>query len=87
MPDPSLGDWLFNDVAQAVEEWFIRGWLGAPRTAQVAIFAAVLLGLVALLIGAFTYPGSLAIVAIGCGVVCILAAVLIVFTIAVIRGE
>jgi hypothetical protein len=87
MPDPTLGEWLFNDAVHAVGEWFIRDWLRAPRTAQVGIAAALLLGLVALLVGAFTYPGTLAIVAFGCGFVCLTAAILIVFTIAVLRGE
>jgi len=48
---------------------------------------AGVLGLVAIVIGALNYPGILATVAIGCGIASIAATVLIVFTIAVIRGE
>jgi hypothetical protein len=88
MPDlPSFADWIFNDLTLSIAEWFARSWYEAPRLAQIAIVLAGVLGLVAIVIGALNYPGILATVAIGCGIASIAATVLIVFTIAVIRGE
>jgi hypothetical protein len=88
MPDlSSFGDWLFNDLSLSIAEWLARGWYEAPRLAQIAMALATVLGLVAIVIGVLNYPGIMATVAIGCGIASIAAAVLIVFTTAVIRGE
>lgn len=87
MPDSSLGEWIFNDLIQAAVEWFARGWLEAPRIAQIAVGIAMLVGLIVLILGVLAYPGILAIVGISCGIALLLMAILIVFTIAVIRGE